>query len=131
MAQLYSPSGGYADSSGDLFVNDSNNLRIREVTYFHTPTPTPVSQGYGKPVAYPSPANDHICFSYYAKGAGHVSVQVYNLGFQIAARFDDSVGGAGPQLTCGDTSRLATGAYLYRLTLPDGTTDAGKFKVIH
>jgi hypothetical protein len=130
-AQFSSPQAGFVDSGGDLFVNDAGNLRVREVTYYHTPTPTPVSAGYGKPVAYPSPASDHICFSYYAKGGGHVGIQVYNLGFQLAARFDDNVAGAGAQVTCGDTSRLATGAYLYRLTLPDGTTDTGKFKVIH
>jgi|GEM_PF-3563535 hypothetical protein len=131
LCHLNQPYDGLADASGDLFINDSSNFAMREVTYYHTPTPTPVSQGYGKPVAYPSPANDHLCFSYYAKGPGHVSIQVYNLGLQLAGRFDDTVAGAGAQVTCGDTSRFATGAYLYRLTLPDGSTDSGKFKVIH
>jgi sugar lactone lactonase YvrE len=131
MAQLNGPLTGMVDAVGNLFVDDLQNFRIREVTYYHTPTPTPVSPGYSKPVAYPSPANDHICFSYYSKGPGHVSIQVYNLGLQLAARFDDNVTGAGAQVSCGDTSRFATGAYIYRLTLPDGSTDAGKFKVIH
>ena len=131
LAQLNGPLTGMVDAAGDLYVDDVSNARIRKVTYFKVPTPTPVSPGLGKAVAYPSPADTQVCFSYFSPVAGHVSIEVYNMAFQLAARFEADAAGPGAQLSCGDTSKLSTGAYIWRLSLPGGTSQTGKFKVIH
>ncbi len=130
LAQLYSPGQGFLDTANDLVFLDSYNSKVRKVSYAQTPTPTPISSGPGKPVAYPSPADKQICFSYFSPSAGKVVIEVYNMAMQLAARFEDSAG-IGAQTTCADVSNITTGAYLYRMVQADGSATTGKFKVIH
>jgi len=131
LSELDLPATGFVDAQGNLYLNDKGNSVIRKVDYVQSPTPTPVAGGSGKLVAYPSPTNSQVCFSYFTDGPGPVSIAIYNMGFQKVARFEDVSAGAGPKVTCGDVSRLATGAYICRLSLPGGQSLNGKFKVIH
>jgi len=128
-ATLHGPTGLLQTPLGDIVCIDAGNSRIRWVDYAK---PTPVSSSATRPVAYPSPAKDRVCLSYWTQSTGHVSVEVFNLAFQLAARFDDDITMVGAQLTCADVRGLSNGAYLYRIHPSNGgAVQSGKFKVIH
>jgi sugar lactone lactonase YvrE len=125
------PRGLYVGAQGALYIADNGNNAVRKVDYQLSPTPTPVSPGAGKPIAYPSPADKQVCISYHLAAPGHVTVEVYNTALRLAARFESDEASAGAQLTCADTTGLARGAYFFRILSPGSPAQSGKFKVIH
>jgi hypothetical protein len=130
-SRINQPSFGVSLPSGDFYVTDWANSRIRLISYAQSPTPTPVNSSTTKAVAYPSPADQRICFSYQAPKAGPVQVEVYNVAMQLVAKMDDSAAGPGAALTCGDVHALANGIYLYRVSVAGTTLPANKFRVNH
>jgi sugar lactone lactonase YvrE len=117
------------DPSGSLVIADYQNNVVRKVSYATSPVPTPVVSGVNKVVAYPSPANNRICFSYQAPQSGPATIKVYNVALQLVATLQDSALGGTANLTCADVSGLASGVYLYKLETPGGSFAVNKFKV--
>jgi hypothetical protein len=128
-ALLNHPQGVAVDGQGSVFVADAYNNVVRKVSYAQTPLPTPVESAPNKAVAYPSPASDHICFSYQAPQSGKVTINIYNSALQLAAQIEDTVV-AGSALTCGNIQGLASGAYIYRIVAPGAGIAPNKFKVV-
>jgi hypothetical protein len=129
-AQLQLAEGVAADATGSVYFSDTLNNRVRKVDFSLSPTPTPVSKGGSDVVAYPSPADKRICFSYQAPASGKMTIQAYNSAMQnVATINDDAV--AGFNQTCTDIAGLVSGAYFYRLSIAGAAVGKGKFKVLH
>ena len=129
-AQIELPEGVAADATGSVYFSDTLNDRVRKVDFSLSPTPTPVSKGGSDVVAYPSPADKRICFSYQAANAGKMTIQVYNSALQNVATINDDAL-AGFNTTCNDVAGLVSGAYFYRLSIAGMAVGKGKFKVLH
>jgi hypothetical protein len=131
LAQLYAPGAVALDGSGQLYIADTGNGRIRRMTV----VPTVVTDGakseqtavaYSLDQNYPNPFNPSTIIRYQLAEAGPVSVTLYNL---LGQRIRTLVQGSQPtgsyRLTWDgrDASgrEVAAGVYVYRLASPQGT----------
>jgi hypothetical protein len=95
-----------------------------------SPAPTNVDVAEGHSLSYPSPASDHVCFAYQSPEGGQVSILIYTLAFQLAAKVEDQALGGRPQSTCVDIGGLGTGAYFYALKVGNYSFPLNKLKVV-
>ena len=71
---------------------------------------------------YPNPFNPSTTISYQLGESGRVRLQVFDILGREVTTLTDGMQGAGPHVTTFDASRLASGVYIYRLSVqPSGS----------
>ncbi len=83
-----------------------------------TPTLTPYAPGKDEVITYPSPARGQdLWFYYYAEGPSKVRIEIYNVLGEKCKVLEDQATGAEYCRTHWDIRAVASGVYLYRLSM--------------
>lgn len=126
-ARLHSPSAIAVDRTGDLYVADSGNDRIRKVAVQTTPTVVSESEGHAAPAGVallansPNPCNGATAIRYVLPARESVDLAIYNsVGQKVATLVHEASAEAGVHAvswdgTDGRGAPMASGMYLYRL----------------
>ncbi len=133
---LFYPWGVYSDGTR-LYVEDGANNRVL-IYNNYTPTITPIPTVTATPIPvsvpcdpgtsyiYPSPVKgDEATIAYCLSAPGYVKIRVYNEVAELVETVGE-VKPAGSQASLIDTSKFATGVYLYMINIDYGSLGSSK-----
>ncbi len=106
-----------AETDWNLTNNTDETTATFQVGPVSTEEPGDTPAEFALHPSYPNPFNPTTTLSYDVKEATHVRLEVYNLLGQVVETLVDDMQPAGTYRVAFDASQLASGTYLYRITM--------------